>query len=256
MADIDIKRIAKIVSGEMDDPTLVKKDETGEQEIDIDGGSNAEEPTEKGGPSFMPDLASTDNTPPETHQNSDVDTATAISVVAALKQELGKIGCTLKDYQIKPNLNGFDLENIRVGTENIDELRKMVPNMDGENRHKIANKVASLALRAISDGMAMRMKDEFGFDMKAFEYDGADVGSIAFNVQAPEDPAADAAGAIENMDMGLPPEGEEDFGDIEMEMPGGEEPMPPPGAEEEIPPPAPEPGLGAPPPPGGGEMPL
>ena len=87
MADLDIERIAKVLGDTLEDPVITKKEE-GEPEVKLTTPEKegAEDPASDGErPSFTPDISGdVDHTPPEnTSQNSQVDTATAISAVSS-----------------------------------------------------------------------------------------------------------------------------------------------------------------------------
>lgn len=270
MADIDIERIAKVLGGTLDDPTITKKVEgkpTEKVSVDELAGKADAEASASGGkrPSFMPDLSGTaDRTPPKgTSKNSQVDTGTAISAVTILKQELANVGCQLKDYQIKFNLNGIDIQGVKVTTDNLDELRKLVPNVDGDQRHKIASKISSLAMRAIQQPLADRIREELGLDTSAFEYANVDQAGLSMAVQPEEEDTGpeDIAGMMEPElgDMMPPTEPVQEPAPLEME-PAPAEPMPPEGGmgAEPMPGIAPEPMPSGPAPaaPAGGMPPL
>lgn len=259
MPDLDIERIAKALGDTLDDPVITKKEE-GEPEVKLttpdkeDAGDSASDGER---PSFTPDVSGdVDHTPPEnTSQNSQIDTATAISAVTILKQELEKVNCQLSDYQIKFNLNGIDINKIKVTTDNMDELRAMVPDAEGDDRHKFASKVSSLALRAIQDALNDRVQSELGLSSTSFEYDEADQGALSMSVPSEEDNAPEEIAGMMEPELGdmAPPEEPMDMGELapEPEMtPNPMEPMaePMPGAAPEAmpagpPPAAPEGGM-------------
>lgn len=272
MADLDIERIARALGDTLEDPVITKKEE-GKQKVTLttpekEGAGVTKDSAGDGErPSFIPDLSGdVDRTPPKnTSQNSQIDTATAISAVGILKQELSKIDCTLQDYQIKFNLNGVDINKIKVAANNMDELRTKVPEAEGDDRHKFASKVASLALRAIQQPLNDRIKDELGLSTASFEYEESDQGALSMSVPSEEDNAPEEiAGLMEPElgDMGAPEAAPPMGGELGGEM-GGEEltpnamepmaPEPMPGAAPEpMPagpaPAAPAPGGAAPPP--------
>ncbi len=226
MADLDIERIAKTLADNMENPTITKKVD-GQPAKKMDIGALAkkaegaqekgqEKPAASGGkrPSFMPDLSGTpDRTPPEgASKNSQIDTATAISAVTILKQELAKVGCQLSDYQIKFNLNGIDINGVKVTTPNIDDLRKSIPEIEGDAKHKIASKVSSLAMRAIQKQLATRIQTELGLNTSAFEYENTDQAALSMAVtpEEPETGPEEIAGMMEpGLDDMLPPPGAE-----------------------------------------------
>lgn len=197
MADIDARKLGKAIGKSLKDPTIVKKDESGEHEIDIgkDGGDK---------PSFMPDLFNDEEGGlPDGDHDSAIDVSTAIHAVAIIKQELGSINCTLKDYRIEFNVNGFDINHVKIGTNDISVLRTKVGDLGNiKDRHKISSKVSSLAMRAINSKLKERMRNELGIDTQAFEYDGADQGAYSMKTVTEEEPDIDSiANSIDMPDM-------------------------------------------------------
>lgn len=176
MPDFDIEKIAKAIE---DMPNL-----------DMERGSEESESEENSGPSFFPDVMkkpSEDVPTISKNKKSMLDTSSAIAVVAMLKKELHKIGCTLKDYRIEFTLNGVDINNITVGTPNIEELRKKIDKLPDDDKARLSDKVTAMALVAINDPLKKRIKDEMGMDIKFFEYEKADIGAASLGV-APEEP--------------------------------------------------------------------
>ncbi len=265
-AEVDIDKIASLIGGE--DAEAEEEQDGAEDQADEEGQESPpqegeEEVEGEGGPSFMPDLLSGKEEPPPQsikHKKSMLDTATAVSVVSLLKQELHKIGCTLKDYRIEFTVNGVDINNITVGTDNVEELRSKVGDLDDDEKARVASKVTTLAMIAVNDALKERVKQDLGLNISLFEYDNADMGAASLGLPEPEDPIQDIANTIDieqpmggmgGPEMGAEPEmpvdpGLEGAPDMGAPPPGGlpDAGMPPPGPEAGAPPggaPAPAP---------------
>lgn len=251
--NLDIKKIAKAMEdmgSDVDLDSLMRDVQ--------DGGEEKEE-----GPSFFPDLLhpTKEEVPTNVkHRKSMLDTSSAIAVIALLKKELHKIGCTLKDYRIEFTLNGVDINNIKVGTPNIEDLRKKIEKLSDEDKSRISDKVTTMALVAVNEPLKERIKKEMGLDISFFEYEKADVGAASLGIakekEEPEVPpmppmppmpmgGAGAMPAEPGLEAGaeMPPPGEPG---AEMpvepaleEPPAGVEGEAPPEGEEELPPPPP-----------------
>lgn len=197
--NLDIQKIAQAID-----------DMGGKLPGGFEGGETKGAPKE--GPSFFPDLMHPDKEEVPTnvkHRKSMLDTASAIAVVALLKKELHKIGCTLKDYRIEFTLNGVDINNIKVGTPNIEDLRKKIDKLDDADKARISDKVTSMALVAINDPLKERIKKEMGLDISFFEYEKADVGAASLGIakeeEKPEMPPPAPMPMPTDMGAGQPP---------------------------------------------------
>lgn len=252
----DIDKIASLLDGDV--PPQSKPEETevdaevesseeGDENEESEEGAEDEEGEEgsedKQGPSFMPDLLSgREETPPSVkHKKSMIETGTAISVVSILKQELHKIGCTLKDYRIEFTINGVDINNIKIGTNNVEELRGKLGDLDAEEKARIASKITTLALVAVNEPFKERIKQDLGLNISLFEYDNADMGAASLGV--PDEPEMDPIQGIADTipDMGMPPA-------EEPAAPAPEEPAMPVEPSMEQPPGASPADMGTPPP--------
>ena len=255
--DLDIEKIAQSIDGEEPEEGAEAAPEVdGEEQeegVEENADEESEEDEEGGGPSFMPDLmGGADEPPPQNikHKKSMLDTATAVSVVALLKQELHKIDCNLKDYRIEFTVNGVDINNITVGTADVEALRARTSDLDDEEKARIASKVTTLAMVAVNDALKERVKQELGLDLSLFEYENADIGAASLGFPEPEEPEEanpiqDIANSIEVPPMAgeTPPEAPALPGSEEMPVEPGLEGAPDMGA---MPPAAPD-VAGAPP---------
>lgn len=193
---LDINKIAKAIEDmgdEVDTQALMGNVKEGGED-------------QKEGPSFFPDLMhpAKEQVPTNVkHRKSMLDTASAIAVIALLKKELHKIGCTLKDYRIEFTLNGVDINNIKVGTPNIEDLRKKIDKLDDEDKSRISDKVTTMALVAVNEPLKERIKKEMGLDISFFEYEKADVGAASLGIaKEKEEPQMPPVPAMPPMPMG------------------------------------------------------
>jgi hypothetical protein len=177
-----------------------------------------------------------------------LDDTIALDVLKVLRYELHMVKCTLHDYRIGFDSNGFDIKIpsnaiMCKDSSKIMELLRNVEQTPGQIdlRSVYGKKPGTYTISAILSIMQNRVKDEFGLDLRAAGYDN-DFVVLSFYpaIKEPEP---------EPLPMppmpAIPEPGGEPAPEIpEPPMPG----MPEPGGEpapEEPPPPAPpaEPGM-------------
>jgi len=135
-------------------------------------GSFKEEPNGvKKGPSFFPDLSSSDE-PTGTVEKQKPDDKSDISIqihtLGILRNELRRIKCQLKkNYKIVKNLDGFDIKDITVHCPNLEELNGMLPlDKTAAGIHQ----PTIMAVFAIKDKFTDRIKSDMNLEAKFFRH--------------------------------------------------------------------------------------
>jgi len=157
-----------------------------------------------------------------------IDPLDGTSNFAAGIEWFGIIICVLKDFRVKFHLNGFDIDEIKVSTSNLDELRsKLTPE---EIKSLPSDDTTSMAMQAIKKEFGQVMNDKYGYDAGVFAYDNSDAGGISISKMPEEQPGIDdIAGNMEPFDDGMGGLGPEMEPPMEPGLEGGAdltEPMP------------------------------
>lgn len=134
-------------------------------------GSFKEEPNGiKDGPSFFPDLSSTEEPTGEVNTKKaedKTDVSIQIHTLGILRNELRRIHCQLKSYKVSKNLDGFDIKDIKVFCPNLEELNGMLP-LDKTSAG--IHQPSIMAMFAIKEKFIERIKADMNLEAKFYRY--------------------------------------------------------------------------------------
>jgi hypothetical protein len=160
-------------------------------------------------------------------QNSELREENALDVLMIVKEELAKIDCFLFSVPtFRFNLNGFDVSNIEIKTNDprkvIEKLQKEIP----EVRYDFYNNPSVYAYIAIAKSVGDRVRQELGLDIGHYDLQGKDRSSPGISIRKPK------------LEMPLPPPEAQGMG-------AGAPPPPAPDMLGQTPPAPPQPGAEA-----------
>ena len=117
--------------------------------------------------------------------DSQLSNGIALDVVSIIRDELGSLGCRLKDYYIDFTVDGFDISKIDIAVKDPQRIIDAIKEAEPEVRHEFSKKQNRYAYMAANVEIARRVNDELGLDYKAFV--GEKTGKILVSVNEPKE---------------------------------------------------------------------
>lgn len=133
-----------------------------------------------------------ETTPPSGHKDavksdkgSQLTKGIALDVLAIIRDELGRLGCRLKDYYIDFTAAGFDISNIDIDIKDPQRIVDAVKEAEPEVRHEWSKRPTRYAYMAANVEIARRIKEELGLDYRAFA--GEETGKVLVSLAEPKE---------------------------------------------------------------------
>jgi hypothetical protein len=130
--------------------------------------------------------------PPKGHRDavksdkgSQLSKGIALDVLTIIRDELGKLGCRLKDYYVDFTATGFDISHIDIDIKDPQRIVDAVKEAEPEVRHEWSKRPTRYAYMAANIEIARRIKEELGLEYRAFA--GQETGKVLVSVAEPKE---------------------------------------------------------------------